>query len=54
MKIGYETYSDFKNDIYEAKKIKKKNFENIEQEINYLVKSLGYYDFEDFYKTNMK
>lgn len=54
MKIGYETYSDFKNDIYEVKKIKKKNFENIEQEINYLVKSLGYYDFEDFYKTNMK
>lgn len=53
-KIGYTNFATFRKEVYENKHIKRKKFENKEDECNYLVSSLGYDDFEDFYISNMK
>lgn len=53
-KLGYNNYATFKKEVYNSKKIKRKKFDNKEDEINYLVKALDYDDFEDFYTTNIE
>ena len=53
-KLGYNNYATFKKEVYNSKKIKRKKFEDKEKEVDYLVKTLGYDDFEDFYYTNIE
>lgn len=52
-KMGYTSFATFRKEVYENKHIKRKKFEDKEKECNYLVKALGYDDFEDFYNENM-
>ena len=52
-KIGFDNYATFKKHVYDLKNIKRKKFDNKEEEINYLVQAVGYENFEDFYNTNM-
>ena len=53
-KMGYTSFATFRKEVYENKHIKRKKFEDKEEECNYLVRALGYDDFEDFYNENMK
>lgn len=51
--MGYNNYATFKKEVYESKKVKRKKFDDKEKEVDYLVKALGYDDFEDFYYSNI-
>lgn len=51
--MGYNNYATFKKEVYESKKVKRKKFDDKEKEVDYLVKALGYDDFEDFYCSNI-